>query len=88
MAPDLQPKVGVMLARMLARVRRSGDLHRSAYWAERAIAAANGEASPLHADALGNLGEAIAAQAFQHRDQSLARPAIESAEAAVGSWVR
>jgi predicted ATPase/DNA-binding SARP family transcriptional activator len=82
--PDLQLQVCVMLARFVGRVRRNAeDWDRSAAWAQRAIDAANGKPSPLHAAALSIRGHSTAGAALEHRDQSLARRATDDAEACV-----
>lgn len=82
--PDLQVQIYAMLNRLgLVTTRGVADWTRIADRAQRAITATGGTPGPLQADLLGHRAGAIAAEAIEDEDESLARQATEFAEACV-----
>jgi predicted ATPase len=82
---DRQAQVYVVLWRVMAMsLRGSTDWSARNSWAQRAIDASGGRASPLHAVALVTRGLGAAVWATERRDELLARRATAWAEAGIG----
>jgi predicted ATPase/class 3 adenylate cyclase len=81
---NLQAQVYVVLWRVMAMsLRGSTDWSARNSWAQRAIDASVGRASPVHAVALVSRGLGAAVWAAERRDESLARRATAWAEAGI-----
>lgn len=84
LSTDLRVQLYAMFNRLgLVATRGLADWTRIADRAQRAIAGAGGKPSPFQADLRGHRAGAIAAEAVENDDQSLAQQAIELAEACV-----
>jgi predicted ATPase/class 3 adenylate cyclase len=82
--PELQTQLYVVLWRIMAMsLRGSTDWSARNSWAQRAVDASGGRASPLHAVALVSRGLGAAVWAAEGRDEPLAQRATALAEAGV-----